>query len=182
MREIARKIMASRRPSVSAVTAAVRSLMARVASDGEPTVVKDASGTTWEIANPTDHDWTSGLFALTFGAVGTTYVLAWANSADDALEEAADYLEEAGKSGYFVPEDVMRQHYEEAKAELGEGAEEDAVHQKAEEDLTYTEAGYIPSHEWWVNEASPELVKLAKAASAAAGQEDGEESQQGEQA
>ncbi len=170
--------MASRQPSVSAVTAAVRSLMARVASDGEPTVVKDSNGTTWEIANPSDHDWTSGLFAYTFGATGETHVLAWANSADDGLEEAADYLEESGKVGYFVPDDIMRQHYEEARAELGADADEDAVHQKAEEDLTYTEAGYIPSHEWAVDDASPELVKLAKAASAAAGQE----AQQGEQA
>jgi hypothetical protein len=180
MREIARKIMASRRPSASAVISSVRRLMARVASNVEPIVVKDASGTTWEIANPTDHDWVSGLFAMTFGATGSSHVLVWANGVEDALEEAADYLEETGKSGHFVPEDIMRQHYEEARAELGEGADEDAVSQKAEEGLTYTESGYIPSHEWWVDDASPELVKLAKAASAAAGQGDG--LQQGEQA
>lgn len=173
MRSIAQRIMSSEAPSASAVANEVRRVMAAVA--GDPVQVRDAStGTTWEIANPSDHDWTRALWAFQFGASGTTHVLVWSNSSDDALEEAADYLLESGEPGHFVPDDIMEQHYAEAREELGEGATDEAVAEKAEADLDHTEAGWIPSWEWTVNEASPELTKLAKSASAAAGQE-GEE-------
>lgn len=175
MRSVADRISASVSPSASSVRAELRRILASM----EPVVVKDAEGVTWEIANPGDHDWTQHLWAFQFGNVGTANVLAWANGSDSGLEEAADYLMSSGKPGYFVPDDVMAQHYEEAKAELGPNVEEEQISEKAEADLTYTEAGYIPSDEWHVREAPPDLVKLAKAASAA--HTDGDQAQQGQQ-
>ncbi len=175
MLSISERIMASSAPSASAVAAEIRRVLAAVASGEEPVVVKDAEGVTWEIANPGDHDWTRALWAFQFGNVGTAHVLAWANGADSGLEEAADYLMDSGKPGYFVDADVMAQHYEEARADLGPEADESAVSEKAEADLTYTEAGYIPSDEWRVSEAPPELVKLAKAASSAQSGDGGEQ-------
>lgn len=142
--------------------------------DGGVVEVRDRDGTTWAVANPSDHNWIDGLWALTFGASGSEHVLVWADSVEDALEEAAEWLKDTGKIGYFVPDDEMRERYDEALAKAG-GDEEKAT-EVAEQDLTLTEAGYIPSHEWFVDEASPELTASAKAASAALDEGDEQQS------
>ncbi len=36
------------------------------------------------------------------------------------------------------------------------GVRADEIHTKAEEGLTYTEAGYLLSYEWWGNEVDPD--------------------------
>lgn len=93
-----------------------------------------------------------GIFVLHFGAYGCTHVLAF-GSLEDALENAADIL----PGGLFTDVD-----YESARAEMyesGDLSEEqyndrdsdevsDMVHERATVDLTYTESGYIASHEW----------------------------------
>jgi hypothetical protein len=108
------------------------------------------------IANPSDHNSYSKrtLYRFQFGAYGTDYVYAWAcHTLDDALEAAAEWLEEH-KPGHFSEPD-----YDDSARELGapddwrtdeEWAGKVAEH--AETDHTYTESGYLLSWEWTVDE------------------------------
>lgn len=120
-------------------------------------------------ANPEEAFWDTGekikssgkpAWLFSFGAYGTQ-VIVWEKSLEDALEIAAEWLKE-NAPGFFVEPD-----YKEAAEELGlsTGTEsqpdlferlreehEDEIRDKAEEDLTYTESGWIPSWEWHVTE------------------------------
>lgn len=120
------------------------------------------------IINPNDRNWTRHRYVLWFGACGPTHLMAYANSLDDALEECGEWLakhapglimaawgeehsalvkeacEEAGLT-YPPPSDVcadMDHHYQDAQ-------------QSAESDLTYTESGYLTSHEWGITLEDP---------------------------
>jgi len=126
------------------------------------------------VANPHDRAFydNSYLFYLFyFGAYGLTVVLAYANSLEDALEEAAKWLAD-NAPGIFVEVD-----YAEACTEAGLSwppeseefhvAHEDeylAAYERAETDLIYTEAGYIASWEWAVEEnpIKARLIQIAR--------------------
>lgn len=161
LRRVAAKVEASRRPSVSKVAAAVRLVLAAV--EGQPVTV-ELHGDTYEVANPGEEAFTERLWAFQFGSSGTARVLVWADSIEDGLEKATEYLRDHGKPGYFESDDSMKERYEEALREVG--GDEEKAHEKAEEGLTYTESGYVPSHEWWVDEViDEEDIEAAKAAS-----------------
>jgi hypothetical protein len=115
------------------------------------------------IINPNDYDWARELFLFSFGAYGDDLMLVFANGVEKALEIAASDLL-AHSPGSFVDQEEMKQLYDEA---LEESSSEEETQEKATVDLTYTESGYIPSWEWGVNDATPLLVKEAKAASKA---------------
>ncbi|MCH9837175.1 hypothetical protein K0U83_16030 [bacterium] len=93
---------------------------------------------------------------FTFGPYGGVRVLVYASSGykglDDRLEVAAATLRDAGMDGLFVSDEEMRELLAEAEAEGHEG---DDAYQQAEADLTYTEAGYLTSYEWAVNDLYP---------------------------
>jgi len=128
-------------------------------------VVTDAEGADHYFVNPLEvpmgRKYTGirneELFAMQFGAHATTRLLVFARSLEDALEEAAGWLAD------FAPGHLsdLKSEYEdalkEAREELGDGADEEAVQEKAQEiaetDMTYTESGYLTGHEWWGGEA-----------------------------
>lgn len=85
------------------------------------------------------------LWLFEFGPYNTQ-VLVWQKSMDDALEVVAEWLEK-NAPGIFTPPD-----YDAVRAELGPDASDEEVATKAEEDLTYTESGYIASYEWTATE------------------------------
>ncbi len=99
-----------------------------------------------------------GAHILHFGAYGDHHVLAF-GCLEDALEEAAHTL----SPGFFTTPD-----YKEAAEELGipwpmnDYTHEDVMsqlHEHAEADLTYTEAGWLISHEWGAScDLSPDDV------------------------
>lgn len=102
----------------------------------------------------TDNRWAAdkGAFVFHFGAYGCTHVLAY-GCLEDALEDAAAVLKE------HAPGMLCEPDYEDARkdlaAELIGLSAEDAdtmVAEYAESDLTYTESGWIPSHEWMITE------------------------------
>jgi hypothetical protein len=111
--------------------------------------------------NPGDRDWMPTIFDFHFGANGETACSVHARSVEKALELAADWLAEHAP-GHLIEHDSdkAREIWIEACRELGldpesTEAREDSdgrINDKASEDLTYTEAGYIRSHEWYVNE------------------------------
>src|SRR5215831_4091495 len=101
-------------------------------------------------------------------------VYVWADSEDDALEVSADVVKDYWP-GIFVSDEELRERYEEACREEGidpreyppygvirAGPHERAL-QRAEEDLTYTESGWIPSENWWMDEITDEeTIRLAR--------------------
>ena len=104
-----------------------------------------------EVANPTEKGFGTTPFLFQFGCVGTTNILAYGYSVDAALEEAAEKLIDLGYLGHITP------------------------HEAPQEDLccdcddpfdceshTYTESGWLTSHEWTYieNPAKDYLVRL----------------------
>lgn len=104
------------------------------------------------------------LYRMQFGASGTAFVLVWAHSFDDALEEAAGFCRDKGWNGLFCDDEYLAECYRDACEDEGidpkefpsHGVFEDPRHERAlqaaEEDLTYTESGWIPSGEWYGDE------------------------------
>lgn len=84
--------------------------------------------------------WNKQAWLFSFGAHGDHRVIVWADSLEDALEEAAGNL----PRGYFVPDDYLQ--------ELQQEAAEEGDLDSWDDDLTYTESGYIAACEWFVRE------------------------------
>lgn len=124
------------------------------------------------------HRYPETRWVLWFGAIGSTCLMVWADSLDDALEEAAGWLAD------HAPGHIMARWGEEHTAlvkeaceEAGlawpmpEGADEEEYYrafEEAEADLTYTESGYLTSYEWGILAEDPtraELIELIGGAS-----------------
>lgn len=122
------------------------------------------------IVNPSNRSWTSHRYVLSFGAVGTTHLMAYANSLEDALEECAEWLAK------HAPGHIMPMYGEEHMALIHEQAEEHGltpealqeldddqrydVEQDAVADMTYTEAGYLTSYEWFITLEDPSRAEI----------------------
>jgi hypothetical protein len=123
------------------------------------------------LVNPVDRDWTKHRFVLWFGACAPTRLMVWANSLDDALEEAAEWLAEN------APGNIMKDWEEEHKALVSEVCEERgitfpdgfdalpdeakwAICDEAESDLTRTESGFLTSYEWGIDLEDPSRADL----------------------
>lgn len=130
--------------------------------------VKDDEGLKYMLINPLEapqphlYNFKSNLYHFAFGAYGGTHLLVWGGNMDDALEEAADWLAE-NAPGYLMKHgsEEMDELYKEAcenhgvvwtgfKSEINQRLMS-AICQDVEADLTYTEAGWLTSYEWWVN-------------------------------
>lgn len=123
------------------------------------------------LANPTDRHYTSHRFVLWFGAYGTTNVMVWADSLDDAIEVAAEFLAD------HAPGHITPNWGEEHKALVAEVCSEKgiefpagfdaledearyAICEQAEADLTLTESGFLTSHEWGIQLEDPTRADL----------------------
>jgi hypothetical protein len=116
----------------------------------------------WELVNPLDYPRDRyplypTLYAFRFGEGGTVRLLVWSSSVEKGLETAAEWLESKAPGVFVFPDYVT------AAQELGHVPMEQ-VSEKAESGLTYTEAGWIPSHECTVIEAAPDsdLTRLTR--------------------
>lgn len=109
--------------------------------------------TTVHIANPEDSNMLEGLdpmrrYLFTFGCVGMSFVLVYDWSIYDALEKAAEYCVDRGWTGHVAP---LSSTPEDLGLERG---------QDPDESLTYTESGWLTSHEWFVDEVGREELML----------------------
>ena len=113
------------------------------------------------VANPYDREFTTGSYLLWFGACAPTLVLAY-GSLEDAIELAGEVLVDNGLLGLIMPHgsEELTELAAEARAELGPVADESEVYEAATVDLTYTESGYIPSHEWGIYIDNPSKADL----------------------
>lgn len=120
------------------------------------------------LVNPLDYNnWMKPqLYAMHFGAYGTTCLLVWMDaSIEDAAEVAAEWLAEYAP-GHITTEEHVGKLIEEAKEDEPGISDEDA-YEKATADLTYTEAGWLTSYEWTIDDINKgdELYKAALEAS-----------------
>lgn len=99
-----------------------------------------------------------GVHVFGFGAYGSTYVLAY-GCLEDALEDAAAWLADNApghltKPDYADPTILLDPTIE---GEMDADKRQELICERAEADLTYTESGWLLSHEWTVTEMhSPE--------------------------
>lgn len=109
------------------------------------------------VINPRERTWTKRNVLFAFGACAPTYVLVYGNSLEDCLEDAASWLAEHAP-GHIIAHDsdALRDLMGEACRDLGVNPAEpgspdyDAAWEQATADLTYTEAGYLTSYEWFI--------------------------------
>jgi len=98
-----------------------------------------------EVVNPGDKSWARHRYLLTFGVIGPKVLLVWANSLEDALDEAVDWLAEHAP-GLLCDEEV-REAYQNA---LARGLSEEDAQTEATMDTTQAgnEGHYLHSWEW----------------------------------
>ena len=115
------------------------------------------------LVNPGERDYFDHRYILWFGAHSATYLAVWADSLDDALEEAGSWLVEHAP-GLIMQHDseelenLVREACKEAGLDYPpsdpgsawESAEYQAAQDAAVTDLTDTERGYITSYEWGI--------------------------------
>jgi hypothetical protein len=104
------------------------------------------------IVNGHDRNWTSGRYVLAFGAYGWTVLMVWANSLEDALDEAVDWIAEH-EPGLLADEEVA----DEYRRLVAEGMPEEEAAEEAAVDTTCAgNAGhYLHSWEWSIVAENP---------------------------
>lgn len=107
------------------------------------------------IVNPGERTWTRHRYVLCFGAYGDTRLMVWANSLEDALDEAVDWLEEHAP-GLLIDDSGLAKLAKEAQEEDPELSDEEAWEQ-ATVDLTCAgnHCRYLPSWEWGIVAEDP---------------------------
>lgn len=120
-----------------------------------PNLVFYNGSNTVALVNPNDRDWTRGRYVIAFGAYGHIQCVVWANSLEDALDEAADWLEE-NAPGMFCDTEVA----EEYQRLVAEGVEESTAFERAAVDTMVIGAHHIPSWEVTVIAENPTRAEM----------------------
>lgn len=123
--------------------------------------------------------WARHSYVLWFGSHAATNILVYADSLEDALEDAAQEIQERGWLGLFTEpdyEDALEDLIRDGEIPAGTTMEDiktcgliddqysEKVLRAAETDLTYTESGWIASWEWGIVAEDPtkeELLQIA---------------------
>ncbi len=110
------------------------------------------------LVNPGDRDWTKHTYILAFGAYGNTLLMLWANSLDEAFDEAIDWIAD-NAPGLLADEQVAEEYHR----AIAEGKTEDEAREIAEQDITIGGncGNYIRAWEWGIvaEDPSPEQLK-----------------------
>lgn len=109
------------------------------------------------ILNPTDRDWANHRYILWFGACAPTQIMVWANSLDDALDEAVDWIAEHAP-GLLADEQVK----EEYKHAIEAGKSEEEAQSIAEIDTTCAgnNGHYLNSWAWDIVAEDPSRAQV----------------------
>ena len=114
--------------------------------DGSPLRI----GNEINVANASEKRWSRNRFLLIFGQMGSTYLLVYSDSLEDAIEVAGDWLLEEKLFGHITPHSAPK-----------EDLCCDCENPFDCESHLYTEAGWISNDEWFVNE-NPSNDQLRK--------------------
>jgi hypothetical protein len=103
-------------------------------------------------ANPGDKSWTNHNFILWFGSHAPTYVRAWGNSLDDALDEAVDYI--ADRWPGLLSDSEVSDEYNRL---IADGVSEDEASEESEADTTTAgnSGNHLRSDEWGIAAEDP---------------------------
>lgn len=121
------------------------------------------------IINPTDRDYYTHRYVLSFGAYACTHLMVYASSLDDALEECAEWVTDNAPGHIMAHDsDELVELFEEARAELFGDTQATELsdeqrwecEEQATADLTYTESGYITSYEWTITLEDPSRAEI----------------------
>ncbi len=118
--------------------------------------------------NPTERKWhRNKAFVLWFGAYGTTRLHVYGTDLGDALETCAAWLADNAPGHITSSDEFWKLVKSELDAEglpepenWDDGSPQAAILQSLEEDMTYTESGYITSHEWGIMLENPSVDTL----------------------
>ncbi len=119
--------------------------------------------------NGSDRDWTHHRYILCFGAYGWTRLMVWANSLDDALDEAVDWL--ADNAPGLLCDDEVNEEFKRLKEEDGQQLLPFKTDEQLWEEVTIdtTCAGncghYLNSAEWGIVVEDPtreQVLELVK--------------------
>jgi len=118
-----------------------------------PRDIEFALNNVWQTDSPYHAGPRAWLFS--FGAYGDCHIVAF-GSLEEALEDAAALL----APGYFYEPDFAQARHELREEGMLDDSDEDLdrVFEHATTDLTYTESGWLISHEWTVREVIVEDV------------------------
>jgi len=114
------------------------------------------------IANSADvedrHGYAKNLYLFAFGAYADEKVYVWADSMEQGLQEAVDWLKETHPdSSTFVTGQELMELVDEARREFPPNAPEHEIEEAALADITVTGGGdYIVSYEWFVDDVYDE--------------------------
>lgn len=96
-------------------------------------------------------------YVLAFGAYGSTQLLVYAGSLEDALDECVDWIAENAPG--LLCDDMVNAEY---RLAIAEGCSEDDAHERATADMTCAGncGNYIASWEWAIvlDRASPREI------------------------
>ena len=112
---------------------------------------------TLNIVNPSDRDWTRHRYILAFGAIGTTHCLVYANSLEDALDEAIDWLVDNAPG--HIADDLVAETY---KSAIADGMTEEVATECAYRDVTVGGncGNSIISWEWFIISEDPSREEI----------------------
>lgn len=107
--------------------------------------------------NGNDKSWTKHRYILAFGAYGWTRLMVWANSLDDALDVAIDWIAE-NEPGLLCDNEV-KEIYDQA---IADGKNEKTAMKEAEVDTTQAgnESHYLNSWEWSILARDPTRAQI----------------------
>lgn len=102
--------------------------------------------------NGTDRDWTRHRYILWFGAYGEIRLMVWANSLEDAFDEAVDWLAENAPG--LLADEAVNDAYNRA---IEDGASHEAAAKAAEMDMMIGGncGHYVNSWEWGIVAEDP---------------------------
>lgn len=102
--------------------------------------------------NPNDKDWTEHRYVLWFGAYGWTRLCVWANSLEDGLDEAVDWIEENAPG--LLCDDAVNEAYNDALAQ-GKSVEEAAEIAEVDTTCAGNHCVHLNSSEWGILAEDP---------------------------
>lgn len=105
-----------------------------------------------------DRQWCKQRFIFWFGSCGATYLMAWGNGLEDALEKCVDWLVDNAPG--ILCDDEMQEEYNRA---IAEGKSEEQAQEEAETDVTvFGHSGYhgIRSDDWGICMENPTRAEI----------------------
>jgi hypothetical protein len=105
--------------------------------------------------NTAERGYAKHRYILWFGDMYAKYLLVWANSLEDALDECVDCISD--KWPGMLADNEVKDEYNRL---IAEGETEEQAQEHAEADTTYTEGHYLHSWQWGIVLENPTRAQI----------------------